>query len=107
MFEGRDFKKFIKRFSSVFNQSDEIVLVKCKNISPKAEKYIKSALGNKGVIVKDLWYTEQGVGELGILFALKSYSKKVDKPFYAVAIRGKFGKPRLFYVNKSNIKVIS
>lgn len=107
MFEGREFKTFVKRYEGVFNKLDEIILVKCKNISPKVEKLIKSSLGNKGVIVKDLWYTEQGVGELGIPIALKSYSKKVDKPFYAVAIRGKFGKPKLFYVSKSNIKAIS
>lgn len=107
MFEGREFKRFVKRYEDIFNKLDEIILVKCKNISPKAEKYIKSALGNKGVIVKDLWYTEKGVGELGISFALKSHSKKVDKPFYAISIRGKFGKPKLLYVSKNGIKVVS
>lgn len=105
MFNKRVYRNFInKKHLDTFKSLDEVVFVKCNNISNSLDKYIKTLLGSQGVIVKELWYTEEGVGSLGIPIALKRYREKVDKPFYALSIRGKTSKPHLYYVTREEIR---
>ena len=98
MFTKRTHKLFAKEKISVLTGIDEIYLVKCNTIDQKVEKSIVSTLEDTGLKVKKLWYKEDRVGEMGIPIALKKYFQEIHKPFYAVAIRGKNGIPKLIYI---------
>lgn len=98
-------RKFVKQNRDTLNSIKEVVLIKCDSISVKNEKSLKELLENSGVTVKDWWYIEKGLGNLGIPIALKDYIKSYKTDFYAITIRGKWCKPKLLYVSESgNVK---
>lgn len=89
MFNYFTVKKFIKENSK--HIGDSLVLVKCETISPRLLKSIQKCVSKNGIHLHIVEYTEKGLGEHGIMLALKKYYKSKNIPFYAIAVRGKSG----------------
>lgn len=89
MFNYFNIKNFIERNSK--HIGDSLVLVKCETISPRLLKSIQKCVSKKGIHLHIVEYTEKGLGEHGIMLALKRYYKVNNTSLYVIAVRGKSG----------------
>lgn len=104
VFKTFKINNFIKKY--VEEKEGSLVLVKCETISPRLLKSIQKCVHKKGMHLHIVEYTEKGLGEHGIMLALKKYYKTKNTPFYVIAVRGKSGLRFLHVYNNGLIQNI-